>query len=383
MPFPAGNDTAGPFAPTGTGAFTDTALPTFGNQASTTTSSCTTSSLVTETSTNFITVTATPEANTKAVSVSQSVSAGAFYGGGNGRSNTWSGNSWGSSTSAVAGASSSAGSFKPSTTFATMTTSAAGSGFGTSSAAGSKTTSAAATTSASSGSSGSSSGKRGISYNDASLVSAFGNAVSWCYNWGETAGGSPGVEYVPMMWGTNNVDGFSANGASHVLSFNEPDLSSQSNIDPQTAATLHKKVMTSIRAGGVKVGSPAVTNGAGTSPAMGVDWLDQFFAACGTDCPVDFVAYHWYAGADQINYFQQHTEDVIAIANKYGVSKVWLTEFQPTSGSDSDQANFMQQAVEYLDGNGSVERYAAFMASSGTLLSGTSLNTIGSAYADA
>ena len=131
--------------------------------------------------------------------------------------------------------------------------------------------------------------------------------------------------------------------------------------------------------GKVKIGSPAVTNGGGT---MGIQWLNDFFTACAGQCNIDFVAFHWYDSASNFAYFEKHVNDVITAANNNGVAKVWLTEFAP-SGSADAQASFMKQAVEFLDSNTSVERYAAFMASPDTLLSGTSLNTIGSAYASA
>jgi len=186
------------------------------------------------------------------------------------------------------------------------------------------------------------------------------------------------VEYVPMMWGRNDVSSFadSVGSATHVLSFNEPDLGTQANIDAATAAQLHQEGMASL-VGKVQIGSPAVTNGGGS---MGVTWLDNFFKACGGSCNCDFVAYHWYDSAENFAYFKQQTEAVIAVANNYGISKVWLTEFEP-SGSADAQASFMKQALEYLDGNSAVERYAAFMAADGVMMTGDSLNSLGSAYA--
>lgn len=398
--FPAGNDTNGLFGPTGTGRSglpfsqvvtqTVSPLPVFSDdavEASTSSSSCTATSVVTETSINLITVTGsavdTAETEVALTSVS-SVSAGAFYGGG-GHSWSWGGNNgWSSSTAASAPAVSipavpSAPAFSSgvATTFVSMPSGAKGSAVASSAVASAVVSSVPST--------GSSGGKRGISFNDASLVAAFGNSVSWSYNWASTESGNlDGVEYVPMMWGTNSVSNFASQvgSATHVLSFNEPDLSSQSNIDPVTAAKLHVQGMQSL-VGKVQIGSPAVTNGAGTSPAMGVDWLSQFFKACGSDCPVDFVAYHWYAGSGDIAYFKQHTQDIINVANQNGVSKVWLTEFQPTDGDASAQAAFMQEAVAFLESTAAVERYAAFMASDGTMLTGNSLNTVGKAYADA
>ncbi|KAK5949850.1 hypothetical protein OHC33_009035 [Knufia fluminis] len=388
-PFPAGNDTEGVYAPTGDYSI----LPvsnTFGNVA--TDSSCESTSTATETSTNFVTVTASAAdiAETKVIE-GNSVSAGAFYG----QSRTRGGN-WGESSAPAATgsysmpssvvSSAATDSFSmpssdapsasnPSTTFATMTSASKSSG-----ASASVSASASASASAVAPPTGSSGGKRGISFNDASLVSAFGSAVSWSYNWGATAPGTigNGVEFVPMMWGRNDVDSFASKvgSATHVLSFNEPDLAEQAGIDAQTAADLHKQGMADL-VGKVQIGSPAVTNGAN---GMGVDWLDAFFTACGKDCPVDFVAYHWYATADSIDYFEKHTQDVIDVANKYGISKVWLTEFKPEGSADA-QAAFMKQAVPFLDGKAEVERYAAFMASEGTMLTGGKLNSLGSAYA--
>ncbi|KAK5103100.1 hypothetical protein LTS08_003903 [Lithohypha guttulata] len=395
-PFPVGNDTDGFFGPTGTGVFTlpmesGSSVPTtFGNVVSdidaSSTLSCSTVSVVTSTSTNLITVTATPDAETKAVSLTvSSVSAGQFYGGQGSRSNN--GGNWGQSTSA-AGVSAPASSApaKPSTTFATVPSASvpAGSASVSASVSASKsaTTSAAASASAVAPSSGSSGGKRGISFNDAKLVAAFGSSVSWSYNWAATESGNlGGIEYVPMMWGRNDVSTFASKvgNAKHVLSFNEPDLGEQANIDASTAASLHRQAMTPLF-GKVRIGSPAVTNG---PTPMGTGWLTSFFEACGSGCPVDFVAYHWYAGADSIDYFIKHTEDVIATAKQYGISKVWLTEFQPTTGTPSEQAAFMKKAVDYLEGNAAVERYSAFMASEGTMLSGGALNTLGQAYASA
>jgi hypothetical protein len=216
--------------------------------------------------------------------------------------------------------------------------------------------------------------------------------MSWAYNWGNSPQGTivSGAEYVPMLWGLNSASSWNAaaksaiaSGSKHLLSFNEPDLSSQSNISPSVAATNHIKYMNPLAGNGVQIGSPAVTNGAGTSPPMGVDWLNQFFTACAGNCKVDFVAFHWYAPANSIAYFKQHVQDVIAAAAAGGVSKVWLTEFQ-ASGTDAQVEAFMAEALPFLDSTPAVERYAYFMCATGAgdlLTSSSSLSAIGQAYA--
>lgn len=239
------------------------------------------------------------------------------------------------------------------------------------------------------GGGGSTSGKKGLSYNNPSLTNAFaGRGISWAYNWGSRPDGSilSGAEFVPMLWG-NKQDFISSwagaastaisNGARHVLSFNEPDLGEQANMDPSTAARLHIENVAPL-SGQVSIGSPSVTNG----PApMGIAWLQNFFDACNGQCKVDFVTFHWYDSASNFAYFQKHVQDVISLAQKNGVSKVWLTEFG-ASGSDSQVADFITKAVHLLDSTPAVERYAYFMASDGILVSGNSISSpIGAAYA--
>ncbi|KIV81826.1 hypothetical protein PV11_03978 [Exophiala sideris] len=363
--------------------------------AESSTTSCTSSSTstITSTSVQFVTVTSTAESSSSSASellvVSDSSSsasvtqgtpaAAAFYGKG-GHSYTAAG---ASSAAAQTSAEASSAWSSQATTFATVASSAAAS-----SAASATKSSAASTATSTSSSAGSSSGKKGLSYNTASLTDAFaGKGITWAYNWGAGADGSivSGAEYVPMLWGLDSLDAWAsaaasaiAAGSQHALSFNEPDLSSQSNIDPATAATNHIKYMNPL-SGQVQIGSPAVTNGVGSSPAMGTTWLSQFFEACNGECKVDFVAFHWYGSS--ISDLESHVQDVISTASANGVSKVWLTEFGAT-GSDADVATFLTQATEYLDSQSAVERYAYFMCSDGILVDGSSISSpIGEAYA--
>jgi hypothetical protein len=215
--------------------------------------------------------------------------------------------------------------------------------------------------------------------------------MTWAYNWGTSSGGTilSGLEFVPMLWGLASTSGWTgaakaaiASGSTHLFSFNEPDLSTQANIDPQTAATTHQNYMNQFAGNGVQISSPAITNGAGTSPPQGIDWLNQFFAACAGNCKVDFVAFHWYAPANAISYFKQHVQDVINAAAAHGVSKVWLTEFQ-AAGSDSEVEAFLAEALPFLDSTPAVEKYAYFMCATGAgnLISGNGLSAIGGTYA--
>jgi hypothetical protein len=78
--------------------------------------------------------------------------------------------------------------------------------------------------------------KRGLPYNDGALTKLFhvgGSKISWMYNWDSTTSGTQsGWNYVPMLhsddpghtsrWNAN-LNQAIKKGATHVLSFNEPD----------------------------------------------------------------------------------------------------------------------------------------------------------------
>lgn len=250
------------------------------------------------------------------------------------------------------------------------------------------TTSAAAPASSVSAASSSSSGsKKGIAFTDASFIQAFSGAdMSFAYNWASSHQGTipSNIEYVPLLWGNTqsftstwqtNAQNAINSGSTHLMCFNEPDLDTQSNIDPQTAATDYKQYMSGMFGGkDIKLGAPAVTNGGGT---MGLTWLQNFLDAC-TDCQIDFVPIHWYDSATNIQYFQQHLEQAYNISGK----PVWLTEYG-ASGSDSQIETFLQTVNPWMDQQPWIERYSYFLAGTGSgylCSSDTELSDIGQAY---
>ncbi|KAI1119973.1 glycosyl hydrolase catalytic core-domain-containing protein [Nemania abortiva] len=251
----------------------------------------------------------------------------------------------------------------------------------------STTTSASATATTSVVSSGGS--KRGLAFNDASLVQEYvnlGGEASWAYNWGDTTADLPsGITYYPMLWSpasehSNGWDGFAktaiANGADALLGFNEPDIASQANMSPAAAAAAHIQWMNPY-AGQARISTPAISSSENAN--QGVDWLKQFFTACNGQCKFDFCAAHWYGpgGHDGANQFLAHLKEVHNTCGK----PVWVTEFAAESGSVDD---FMNGIVSGLatDEFAFVEKYSYFMASVGQLFdSTTSLSSYGKIYA--
>ncbi|EMD32449.1 hypothetical protein CERSUDRAFT_118787 [Gelatoporia subvermispora B] len=225
--------------------------------------------------------------------------------------------------------------------------------------------------------------KRGLSFNDASLTSDFNSQqVSWAYNWAPSFEGNlpTGVEFFPMLWGADSqhTDGWSdtataaiANGATYLLGFNEPDLSAQSNLTPEQAASAWMQFMQPF-AGKAKLIAPAITNG---GAPMGTAWLDSFIAAC-PDCTIDGYAIHIYDSATNVQYYQNYISDAVT---KYG-KEILVTEFGAT-GSASQQQEFLQQMVPFLDGLDGVSHYAWFMTAVGNLVnSDSSLSSLGETY---
>jgi hypothetical protein len=230
--------------------------------------------------------------------------------------------------------------------------------------------------------------KRGLAYNDISLLSAFvGSLANWCYNWASTPSGTvPGsFEYVPMLWGLESsftslwdaaVKSALASGSTHILSFNEPDLSTQSNIGYQAAAAGYMTYMQPY-AGQAKLGSPAVTNGDPAS-GMGLGYLTNFMNSChDLGCQVDFITIHWYDTATNIQYFQDHVTQAYTAG---GNRPVWITEFG-ASGTTQEQQTFLDAVLPWLDAQPFVERYAYFWVADGSLISGTSVSALGETFA--
>ncbi|RDW83050.1 hypothetical protein BP5796_04541 [Coleophoma crateriformis] len=250
------------------------------------------------------------------------------------------------------------------------------------SAKASSTSSAAVASSTSS-----STGKRGLAYNSADLLSGFSgmSQISWAYNWGSSSSGLSlsNVEYVPLLWGLSSTftsawpaaaSSAIASGSTHLMSFNEPDLAAQSNIGYADAAAGFLTYMQPF-AGKAKLGSPAVTNGG--SP-MGLTYLKNFINAC-SSCTIDFVAIHWYDSATNIEYFKNYVAEAYTAG---GNRPLWITEFGCSSGTDAEINTFLQTVLPWLDEQTYVARYAYFMASDGVLLSsGTTLSTLGETYA--
>ncbi|GEM11192.1 glycoside hydrolase, superfamily [Rhodotorula toruloides] len=224
--------------------------------------------------------------------------------------------------------------------------------------------------------------KKGVGYNTASYTSNL--KISWAYNWGQTPDGTlnKGVEYVPMYWGPGGASTWSANaqkaiasGSTHLLGMNEPDLGSQSNLTIPQAVANWKANMSPFY-GKAKLVSPAVTNG---GYPMGVGYLQDFRGNC-TQCwnEIDAVALHWYDVSTNLEYFMNYLTDAYKTLGK----PIWLTEFAG-SGTSSQQQQFLETYIPWMDAQPWIQRYAGFGDFAGNYVnSDGSLTPLGQTYSD-
>ncbi|GAA6059153.1 hypothetical protein JCM10212_003900 [Sporobolomyces blumeae] len=243
--------------------------------------------------------------------------------------------------------------------------------------------------------------KKGLGYNHLSDLTPFASFVSWIYNWdsrldedesiqkyqtrGFDLSGNGRTEFVPMLWNDDqdhvrhwdeDVKGWIEQGRiSHLLGFNEPDLSSQANMTVQQAVEAWDKYLEPYHDEGIKLVSPAVTNGGAPG---GVTWLEGFMDGVEKKgYHVDAIALHWYDSPTNFAYFKNYLRDA---HSKFGLP-IWLTEFGFSSGSDADKAVFYEKMVAWMDDQDWIERYAAFGDFVGIFVDSTgTLLDLGAAY---
>lgn len=223
------------------------------------------------------------------------------------------------------------------------------------------------------------SAKRGVSY-DFSIVSdaqLLGSAVSWFYNWSPDISSTLNTEvvnnkidFIPMAW----------NGAfdatrirnlkmlhpecQYILGFNEPNLTDQSNMTPTAAAEKWVSLAALAQELNMKLISPAMNYGTLSGYGDPIVWLDEFFDKVPLSS-IDGIAIHCYMGNART------MASYVKRFKKYG-KPIWLTEFcgwETSSIKDvSSQINYMSEAVNFLECNPDVARYAWFIPRSSGVL---------------
>jgi hypothetical protein len=206
--------------------------------------------------------------------------------------------------------------------------------------------------------------KRGIAANTPPAA-AFFPSIAWWYNWSmQPTGTDVGIEFVPMMWGKSSVSASIRTGSHYLLTFNEPNFKSQSNLTAQQAASYWPTIEPEANAAGTPIVGPGLNycgpaaNCNGTSPYQ---YYKDFFAAC-SGCQVDYVAVHWYnCDLPSLKDYLEPNGNLEGF-EQFG-KPIWLTEFScDGSASAAEQEAYMRAAVPYLEANPHVFRYSWFSA---------------------
>lgn len=221
--------------------------------------------------------------------------------------------------------------------------------------------------------------KRGVAYGhhtpeDLEVLSP---GISWWYNWSEVPEtaiadvyDSYGFDFVPMTWnGSFNESKLRQFLASHpqtkyLLAFNEPNFKDQANMTPTQVAAIWPKLEAIAADFNLDIVGPAVNYcdncvaEKGTTYTDPIQYLDDFFAAC-PGCQVDHIAVHCYMNhASALTWY-------ISLFKKYQ-KPIWLTEFSGWEyngaiNSPDDQVKYMMEAVELLENEPDIFRYAWFI----------------------
>ncbi len=140
--------------------------------------------------------------------------------------------------------------------------------------------------------------------------------TAWYYNWGAGSSSFTDKEYVPMQWGTWNLDVNAETlktkpDVTHFLAFNEPDGKEQANMTMDQILNSWPKLMLT----GLRLGSPAFVR---------TDSLYKFMdKALAKGYRVDFMCLHSYEKRTGDNYVNTIYKP---LWDKYQIP-IWVTEF--------------------------------------------------------
>jgi len=185
--------------------------------------------------------------------------------------------------------------------------------------------------------------------------------IQWYHHWQDlyVPEMPSSLEYVPMFWGDTQWSlwdqtktNMNSMWPKHLMGFNEPDVPSQANMDPNYAATLWMQQIQPYGWKGVKLVSPAI--------AYSLSWLQTFMTAVAQQGGnIDLVACHWYGSWSDIAGFKSYVASVHAQSGR----QIWVTEVGVTSASNPTQAQtkqFMMDAFSWMESTGYVDRASWF-----------------------
>jgi len=215
--------------------------------------------------------------------------------------------------------------------------------------------------------------KRGVSFSfqfEEDIV-ALSQGTSWSYNWGPSQNANyhermaeNEIDFCPMAW--NGIDEtvlaeyIQRNPAcEYLLAFNEPNLTDQANMTPSQAAERWPSVKAAAQKHNLKIISPAMNYGTLSGYHDPIVWLDEFFSLIPIE-DIEGIAIHCYMpSASALKAYVERFK-------KYD-KPIWLTEFCAWEGhvTAESQRKYLSEALNYLENDPDVFRYAWFIPRSG------------------
>lgn len=190
---------------------------------------------------------------------------------------------------------------------------------------------------------------------------------TWFYNWGTSTDWTTNPnandstynqEFVPEKWGTGDAAHklLELKNVSHLLGYNEPDHTEQSNVSVEKAIEEWPQLLRT----GLRLGSPATTN---------FSWLYSFMSeAKKKNYRVDYVVIHAYWGGLSGNEWYAKLKEV---HDKTGCP-IWIKEWNNganwtkegwpsgTEAQQQKQLNDLKQILTVMDTCSFVERYSIY-----------------------
>ncbi len=222
--------------------------------------------------------------------------------------------------------------------------------------------------------------KKGLCVNTKDMGTAVDPAsmnIGWYYNWGYQSFKDQNysnkkfddIDFVPMIWG-DSITGNSAilrfaneKSYKYLLAYNEPDLKSESNIQPSTMILRWNSLLG--YKGSVRLGSPAIST---AKPLMeSTDWWIPFWNGLSVNAKNDmtFIAVHKYYE----NYSEKTAaEFLMQLDETYEAyhKPIWITEFalwnadMNNAKASANAQEFLKIVCKGLNERSYVERYSWF-----------------------
>ncbi|MDD3078814.1 MAG: glycosyl hydrolase [Paludibacter sp.] len=204
--------------------------------------------------------------------------------------------------------------------------------------------------------------KKGWCGGDPGLVDTLN--CTWYYSWSADKNSTYNYQYVPIKQSTG-WPGFdeiyNKTNVSHLLGYNEPDRSDQSDVTVEEAIAQWPELMKS----GLRLGSPVPSN-----PGNGNGWLYDFLDKCDSlNYRVDYVVVHAYwGGLSPESWYSKLKGEY----NKCGKRPIWITEWNnganwtneywpdDVEGQEAKQLSDLKKILNVLDTCSFIERYSIY-----------------------